>query len=250
MHTSYRIDADNSVNLRLIAHLEHALYSPAIELQTPTHFQAIYNSLSKPAAYNFEIPKGLLEQRQPEWLAAALAKPSEDRVYTFAKNFQHVAPPDAIKTPFDIDIFSRGIIHGATTTLGAGACDPYITKRCLSSHGMSALASIRNTEKTIHPIISIGIKALAELALPFLTVTAIIEAVAYTTLVLGARALSPLTNKPRDFLATLGIYSMQPSALNTIEWTIVSLWDNIMQKTIANSEYEFYINAQQKGCEK
>ena len=110
--------------------------------------------------------------------------------------------------------------------------------KCYSSIWMEHLSNWRNPEDpSLTPYKDFGRYVVTELALPVLTLTASIETVVYTALDLGAKALSPLTNGPRNFVAKHQIAPLADSAKFTVWWTILSLVKNVTIKQLPAEEF-------------
>lgn len=114
---------------------------------------------------------------------------------------------------------------------------------CWSSRRLSDLVKWRNPEEQnntkesrVRSIITLGKKIVTEFCLPLLTVTALVEVISYTTLIVAAKLSSPLSQYPIELLATHKIYELNSSAQFTVMWTIVSIWDNLIQHTLPVSE--------------
>ena len=113
--------------------------------------------------------------------------------------------------------------------------------RCWSSKRMSELMNWRNPDVQAKPtflrsILNITKSVVAEVALPFLTLSAVVEAVATKVLVLGALALRPISHAPIHFVSKHGINGLSKSALFTTVWTASTLWHNIFQSALVTDE--------------
>lgn len=111
---------------------------------------------------------------------------------------------------------------------------------CYSSIWMSKLSawrnpSAQNTQQ--YRIVPILKKAITEVCLPFLTVTSAIETVAYTTLILGAKVLKPVSARPQNWVAQHRIPELNASSKFTFFWTTASLVHNIRERILPSDEW-------------
>ncbi len=112
---------------------------------------------------------------------------------------------------------------------------------CWSSKRMTELMNWRNPDVQAKPtalrsILNITKRVLTEVALPFLAVTAAVETVATQAIILGAKALQPISKRPIDYINSTRVPSINISARFTTVWTASTLWDNIMTKSLPFGE--------------
>ncbi|MCE5293712.1 MAG: hypothetical protein LLF94_03760 [Chlamydiales bacterium] len=101
-----------------------------------------------------------------------------------------------------------------------------------SSKRMSQLMNWRNTESQaespkVRNIVAIAKKAITEVALPFITVSSIVESLATKLLSLGARVIK------RD---ATHLNAVRKSAMFTIFWSTVTLYHNVKEKVLEVDE--------------
>ncbi|MBS0634728.1 MAG: hypothetical protein JSR37_04625 [Verrucomicrobia bacterium] len=125
----------------------------------------------------------------------------------------------------------------APLTFGTGGSDIIGRVTCWSSRRMTELMNWRNPQVEAKPtvlrsIINITKRAVTEVALPFLAVTAAVETVATQALILGAKVLQPLSKRPLDYLNSTRVPGINQSARFTALWTVANLWHNVRQKSL------------------
>lgn len=114
--------------------------------------------------------------------------------------------------------------------------------KCISSHLMTELLTWRNPQGKEENWITgpqeiesrwkhAGKVIVTEIGLAFLTLTATVETVAYTALVLVSLVLSPVTDRPYEFFATL-----LSSSSFTIVWSAVDMVLNLFTVNLMTRE--------------
>ena len=124
-----------------------------------------------------------------------------------------------------------------TAALGTSLSDMISVPLCWSSRRMTELMNWRNPQVEAKPtvlrsIINITKRAMTEVALPFLAVTAAVETVATGVLMVGARALQPLSKRPLNYLNSTRVPGINQSARFTALWTVANLWHNVREKAL------------------
>ncbi len=102
---------------------------------------------------------------------------------------------------------------------------------CWSSCKMADLMTWRNKDTGIIK------KVVTELALPLLTITSVIERLAYKALSLAAKSLSPITERLTKYVKEKCIDDMHISAKYTNLWTITSLYKNLKNVKLPENEF-------------
>ena len=124
-----------------------------------------------------------------------------------------------------------------TAALGTSLSDMISVPLCWSSRRMTELMNWRNPQVEAKPtvlrsIINITKRAVTEVALPFLAVTAAVETLATGVLMVGARALQPLSKRPLNYLNSTRVPGINQSARFTALWTVANLYHNVREKAL------------------
>ncbi|MBS0634729.1 MAG: hypothetical protein JSR37_04630 [Verrucomicrobia bacterium] len=124
-----------------------------------------------------------------------------------------------------------------TVALGTALSDMISVPLCWSSRRMTELMNWRNPQVEAKPtvlrsIINITKRAVTEVALPFLAVTAAVETVATQALILGAKVLQPISKRPLNYLNSTRVPGINQSARFTALWTVANLWHNVREKAL------------------
>lgn len=118
------------------------------------------------------------------------------------------------------------------------------TISCWTSAKMTDLMNWRNPQvadnrsDALKLAIEAGKKAVTTLTLPLLTLSAAVETVAYSAIIFVANILSPITQKPNEFVKEHEIAERQRSAIFTCWWTIAAHVQNFTTRTLPAEEFE------------
>lgn len=126
----------------------------------------------------------------------------------------------------------RRLNSGPTSKVGR-AIDGYgEQKLCWSSYRMTELMTWRNNDTSLAKKVSTG------LCLPLLTITSMVEQIAYKAISLVAKVLSPITQLPTNYVSKEQIDNRYHSANFTSWWTIACLWQNCLNIQLPENESE------------
>ena len=217
----------------------HEVNTPAVQVQTEQQPTNTTWSRVNTSVNTAPLSKIIAEQKVQKFFDESGVEKTDSRVNLASKFFIEnprkeltVFKLEALETPAkDKKLHLAPVSTGGIASLQTayGAVTPILS---WSSKRMSQLMNWRNTESQaqsskVRTIVNIAKKAVTEVALPFITVSSIVESLATKLLSLGARVIK------RDATHLNAVHS---SAVLTIFWSATTLYHNVKEKTLVADE--------------
>lgn len=173
------------------------------------------------------LPEALFDSVKQQCLANPKLKLDEKKLAALQLQMPKDNPVLKVATVVDVERLSA-----ALASLGSGS--GLVVPKCWSSIAMERLMNWRNPDAAAKPtvlrsFVNLTKRAVTELALPLLTVTAAVETVATKALVFGASLLK----RPTENLTALN-----KSAGFTTLWTVSTIWHNIVNTALPADELD------------